>query len=301
LRQIGTLPKGIDPKVLVDHLLTLGIKTRIDERPDGAQIWIYNEDHVGKAGEELQGYLARPDDPRFQKAVDVAEVIRRREQERDKEFRKNYREVSDLWAYPGLRRRPLTMILVGICIVVFIMQQLPENTRDVEKILCFSTAYRDQAGQWHGNGLNEIVHGQAWRLITPIIMHGSVLHIFFNMWWLLDLGTLIEVRRGTLRLAVLILVSAIVSNFAQYLWMERADPGGPHLFFGMSGVIYALFGYVWMKGLYEPEQGMILHPNTVTIMLLWLVLCMTGAMGPIGNAAHFMGLVAGVAFAALRF
>ena len=36
---------------------------------------------------------------------------------------------------------------------------------------------------------------------------------------------------------------------------------------GISGVIYALFGYIWMKGLYEPEQGMILHPNTVTIML----------------------------------
>ena len=34
-----------------------------------------------------------------------------------------------------------------------------------------------------------------------------------------------------------------------------------------------------MKGLYEPEQGMIMHPNTVTIMLLWLVLCMTGVIG----------------------
>ena len=31
-----------------------------------------------------------------------------------------------------------------------------------------------------------------------------------------------------------------------------------------------------MKGQYEPEQGMILHPNTITTMLFWLVLCMTG-------------------------
>ena len=45
-----------------------------------------------------------------------------------------------------------------------------------------------------------------------------------------------------------------------------------------------------MKGLYQPEQGMILHPNTVKIMLVWLVLCMTGAIGPIANAAHFVGL-----------
>ena len=137
--------------------------------------------------------------------------------------------------------------------------------------------------------------------MTPIFMHVNILHIFFNMWWLVDLGTMIEIRRGTLRLALLILVSAVISNFGQYYWMERTDPGEPHLFEGMSGVVYALFGYIWMKGLYEPEQGMILHPNTITIMLLWLVLCMTGAIGPIANAAHFMGLVAGVALGALRF
>ena len=31
--------------------------------------------------------------------------------------------------------------------------------------------------------------------------------------------------------------------------------------------------------MYQPEQRMILHPNTVAIMLLWLVLCMTGVVG----------------------
>ena len=78
MRQIGTLPKGIDPKVFADYLLTLGIKTRVDERPDGWLLWIYNEDHVARAGEELQGLSDRPDDPRYQKAVDAAEAIRRR-------------------------------------------------------------------------------------------------------------------------------------------------------------------------------------------------------------------------------
>ena len=62
-----------------------------------------------------------------------------------------------------------------------------------------------------------------------------LLHIFFNMWWLTYLGTLIEVRRGTLRLAGLVLISAVVSNVGQYFWMERSDPGEPHLFAGMSG------------------------------------------------------------------
>ncbi len=79
--------------------------------------------------------------------------------------------------------------------------------------------------------------------------------------------------------------------------MERIDPGEPHLFGGISGVICALFGYIWMKGLYEPEQGMILHPNNVTFMLLWLVLCMTGVDGARSPMPRtFVGLLVGVAF-----
>ena len=54
----------------------------------------------GRASKEIEEYRTRPDDPRYQQAVDSAAAIRRRELERNKEFRKNYREVSDLWAYP---------------------------------------------------------------------------------------------------------------------------------------------------------------------------------------------------------
>jgi GlpG protein len=301
LRQIGTLPKGIDPKIFADYLLTLGIKTRVDERPDGSHLWIYNEDHVGKAGEELQGYLTRPDDPRFKMAVDAAEAIRRREQERDKEYQKNYRAVSDLWAYPGLRRRPLTVILAGLCIAVFLMQESPATFPEIQSTLSISTAYRDQEGRVHVNGLKEIALGQVWRLVTPIFLHFGILHLLFNVWALNSFGTLIEVRRGTLRLAGLVLISAIVSNLGQYLYMERVDPGAPHFFGGISGVVCALFGYIWVKGVYEPEQGMILHPNSITMILLWLGLCMSGWVGDIANAAHVVGLLVGVAFGVVRY
>lgn len=64
----------------------------------------------------------------------------------------------------------------------------------------------------------------------------------------------------------------------------------------MSGVVYALFGYVWMKGRYQPHLGMGVRQQTVLVMLGWLVLCMTGWVGPIGNAAHVMGLIVGMAF-----
>jgi GlpG protein len=300
LRQIGTAPKRLDVTVLADYLLTLGMKTRVDEEADGWTVWIYNEDHFPRAREELQAFLNRPDDPRYQKAADEAEEIRRKQRDLDQQFRKNYREVSDLWSYPGLRRRPLTVILAAICVVVFLLQETPSRGARIESRLSFSTAYIDQQGHEHGTGLSDILHGEVWRLITPIFLHFGIMHLLFNVWALSSFGTMIEVRRGTMQLAALVLVSAVASNLGQYLYMERLDPGEPQLFGGISGVICALFGYIWMKGMYEPEQGMILHPNSVTVVLLWLALCMTGLLGSIANAAHVVGLVVGVAAGVLR-
>ena len=100
------MPKELDPKVFADHLLTLGMKTRINERPDGWTVWIYNEDHLERAREELRGYLAAPDDPRYRSAIDSAKTIRRHEQRLDQKYRKNFRDAADLWAYPGMRNGP---------------------------------------------------------------------------------------------------------------------------------------------------------------------------------------------------
>jgi GlpG protein len=299
LRQIGTLPKGLDPKAFADHLLTLGMKTRIDERPEGWDVWIYHEDHLAQARDELQRYLSHPDDPRYRVATEAAQAIRRNEQQLEKKFRKNYREVTDLWAAPGFRRRPLTSIMIALSVVVFLLQNSPTG-RSVQEQLLFTTFYADLRGEPHDNGLDPILRGEVWRLVTPIFMHVNLIHIFFNMWWLNALGTLIEVRRGTLRLAGLVLVAAVVSNLGEYFYDLRAH-GHAVPAEGMSGVVYALFGYIWIKGLYEPEQGMIMHPNNVNIMILWLFLCMTGVIGPVANAAHVMGLVVGVVFGVLRY
>jgi GlpG protein len=62
----------------------------------------------------------------------------------------------------------------------------------------------------------------------------------------------------------------------------------------MSGVLYGLFGYVWMKSRYEPTAELYIHPNTVVLMMLWLVICMLGLMGPIANWAHGIGLAVGI-------
>jgi GlpG protein len=300
LRQLGTMPKEVDPQVFADYLLTLGMKIKIDERPDGYSLWIYNEDHLGRARDELSGFLSKPDDPRYRSAVDAAKSIRREERALDQKYRKNFREASDLWGYPSLRRRPVTVSLVAICIVCFVLGQSRQNRLKVRDALRFSTEVVDSDGRDRNNGLKDIESGEIWRLLTPIFLHFSILHLLFNVMALSTLGTIIEIRRGSLRLAVMILLMAIASNIGEFVYEERVDPGGTQVFGGISGVVCGLFGYVWMKGLYEPEQGMILHPNSVTFGLLWIALCMTGMLGPIANAAHVVGLIVGVALGVFK-
>ncbi len=300
LRQIGTLPRNLDSQIFGDHLLALGMKARFDEQPDGWLVWIYNEDQLAGARAELEAYVRQPDDPRFGEGARTAEEVRRNEAKLEKVYRKNFREVTDLWAGLQLRRRPLTMALVIVSVVVFLLQQLSLGSVVVSSLM-FTTAHLDPGRGWLSNGLDPILAGEVWRLVTPIFLHFSIMHILFNIWAVIVEGTMIESCRGTFRLAVLVLVAAVLSNLGQHFYTAQADPGKFHLFGGLSGVVYALFGYLWMKGQYEPEQGMILHPNTITTMLFWLVLCMTGWVGSIANAAHVVGLVVGVAFGVLRF
>jgi GlpG protein len=298
LRQIGTIPRDLDPRRFLDHLTTLGMRMRVDERPDGWVIWVHNEDHLAQARRELDDYLKNPDDPRYRDARQSAEAVRREEQRRDREYRRNVRDMTGHWDGLNVRRRPLTIALMGISIAVY-LTGFTDFGGVIERALLFCTYWRDSTG-YHASGLDEILHGEVWRLVTPIFLHFTPFHILFNMWAMRDIGTLIEYRRGTKTLAILVLLSAVASNTGQFA-LKLALHQEPHPFGGMSGVLYALFGYVWMKGRHEPEQGMIPHPTTVKYMLFWLILCFTGKVGPIANGAHVVGLVVGVLLGLARF
>jgi GlpG protein len=87
----------------------------------------------------------------------------------------------------------------------------------------------------------------------------------------------------------LVLISSAVSNVAQYLSYGPA-------FGGLSGVGYALFGYVWMKSRYYPEARLRM-PRSVFWMFWGLfALCILGLLGPIANTAHIAGLIVGILY-----
>ena len=77
------------------------------------------------------------------------------------------------------------MILVAICVVVFLMQTVARrDSPSVESTLCFSTAYRDQEGRLHDNGLNDILTARCGGSSRRSFCTSASLHLFFNMWWL---------------------------------------------------------------------------------------------------------------------
>lgn len=135
--------------------------------------------------------------------------------------------------------------------------------------------------------------GQYYRLLSPIFLHFGLLHLVFNCLWLGILGARIELLEGSLHLLILVLITGVCSNMAQYYW------SGSIYFGGLSGVIYALLGYIWIKNKIAPYNYAPLPSGLMGFMVGWLVLCMTGileiAVGiGVANAAHLGGLIVGL-------
>jgi len=175
-----------------------------------------------------------------------------------------------------LKYSRLTATLITVSAIVALFSRLGQDFQVLQPL--FISEYR--------SGLPEILGGQLWRLITPIIIHFGVLHFVFNMMWLYDLGSVIEQRQGMGRMAILVIVAAVLSNLAQFFWSGPA-------FGGMSGVVYGLLTYVWVQGKFNPGAGIALHQNIAIMMLIWFVICWMGLVGNVANMAHTLGLVCG--------
>lgn len=174
----------------------------------------------------------------------------------------------------------LTYILIALCVVVALFTSMGTSYRFMQPLLIVDP---------RGDAWTEIWNTQPWRLFTPMFIHFGFLHLLFNMSWLKDLGSLIEWKKGSVFLGVLVMIMAGFSNLLQFYF------GHSPMFGGMSGVVYGLFGYVWMQGRYNRRFGYVMPQNTIIIMLVWFVVCLTGLLGNIANWAHAGGLIAGVA------
>ncbi len=287
MRQIGTIAEQKQAERFVHFLASQQIEAQVRPLQEtGYAVWVFDEERVATARQQLETFLATPDDARF----DVAQghqprVARRFLQHRTPADRAQYIHVrTSIFRRWGLSSIPVTCLFIGISVAVTLLAYVPALTPVLSKL--YFSAY-------FGTAFPEIRAGQVWRLVTPIFLHGGLLHLLFNILWLYQLGGQIEAYESSRSVAVMVLVFASICNTAQYI------VSGP-LFVGMSGVVYGLLGYIWMMRRFQVGTRYMLSEQTVTFMLLWLGLCLIGIIPHVANTEHVVGLLLGVVWGFVR-
>jgi rhomboid protease GluP len=199
--------------------------------------------------------------------------------------------------YPGTREPPpappaqvvvkqpaarpiVTYSLIGLTAVVFLLQmgsqQLLQN--DYPAML--------------GEKVNElVVAGQLWRLFTPMLLHGSILHIAFNMYALYAIGPQLERFYGHGRYLLLYLLGGFAGNVASFIF-------SPYPSLGSSTAIFGLLG---AEGVFLYQNKALFGRNAqralINIILIAVANLAIGLSPGIDNWGHVGGLVAGTSFA----
>ena len=288
MRAIGQLPDETSAKLFGDYLVVEGVPNNIESGDHGLwAVWVHEDDQLARALELLEEFRRNPVDPKYRRVAPTARELREKEEQAQEAWSKRVHDRSTITRTWSGHVGWLTATLAALCVAVAAAKYLQGEDNPIVRSLYITELLRDGDAYRYVRGLPEIHHGQLWRLITPIFLHFGLGHILFNMLWLLDLGGKIEAREGAGRLAIMIGVMAAVSNLGQYGW------AGPD-FGGMSGVVYGLFGYVWLRGKFDPHYGLVLDPVSVVLMMVWFFACMTGFVGPIANVAHAGGLGVGL-------
>ncbi len=297
MREIGKLPTEAEARVFSDHLVALGMRTRVDARPDGHAVWVYHDDHVPQARREFEEFQREPQAERYRESSAAARERRLAEERADRAYRKNHVDLRTSRSYGNpiavsIRTGPVTSALIAISIVVYLMMNGGPRFSEVTLLLVFSPPVLTPDGIAFA-GIEPILSGQVWRLLTPIFLHFGVMHILFNLVNLYVIGRLVEARRGSGFMLAFVAITGVASNIGEYV-LETQILHRLGLFGGMSGVVYALFGYIWVRGVVDPTQGFRLAPISVQIMVLWLVLGVVGYIPHIANGAHVVGLLLGM-------
>jgi GlpG protein len=293
MRHIGSIPDETDATRFGDYLLSAGMKNHVEEGSSGWAIWVEEDDLLERAKVELESFRANPTDPKYDGASRKAEKIRRDEEKKQERRQQLFRDVRTSWSTPKQWAQPVTMALILLSLLAAAATAIGRNVMGpgANALRIQSVEPVDEQRVMIPHGLPDVRRGQVWRLITPIFLHMGVLHLVFNMFWLRDLGAQIEMGRGSLFMGFLVISSAVISNLAQFYWEDSP------LFGGMSGVVYALFGYVWIKGRFEPQLGLGVSKQTAMFMIGWMIFCMIVPGMHVANAAHVVGFLVGVVVA----
>ena len=127
---------------------------------------------------------------------------------------------------------------------------------------------------------------EPWRLVMAVFLHGSLMHIVFNMWVLMDIGPQLEELYGSARFTFIYVATGIVGYLLSSFLSNRPSMGGSGALLGLIGVLLAI-----TTG--RRSAGMQMLRSQVIRWLIYLAIWGFLARGLVDNYAHFGGFVAG--------
>ncbi len=174
----------------------------------------------------------------------------------------------------------VTYTILGITVVVYLLQLLSQFIFGYDLVVSLGAKANDA-----------IRAGQLWRFFTPMLLHGSILHIGFNMYALNAFGADLERRYGHGRFLLLYILSGFAGTVFSFLFTSAYSVGA-------SG---AIFGLIGAEGIFLVQNRKLLGSrvraalnNVIFVVAINLFL---GLQPGIDNWGHVGGLMGGLIFA----
>lgn len=252
-------------QAFVDYMATQGVILTIQQHHQ-SDVWLADETQAERVHAELARFMENHGDPRYLAASWQSGHTGSGLRYRRFPFIATLRE----------RAGPVTWLIMAACILVFIVMNIVGD----QTVMVWLAWPFDPSLQF-----------DVWRYFTHAFMHFSLMHILFNLLWWWYLGGAVEKRLGSGKLIVITVISALLSGYVQHKF------SGPW-FGGLSGVVYALMGYVWLRGERDPQSGIYLQRGLIIFALIWIVAGWFDLFGmSMANGAHIAGLAVGLAMA----
>lgn len=193
------------------------------------------------------------------------------------------------------RRYSAVYVLMAITVVAFVLDQMSGGQ--------VAEATKTQS-------YLVLVENQWWRLVTPIVAHGNLLHLAFNMYALYIVGPILEDAQGTAKFLVIYFVSAIAASTASIalpvfltpqVLLPVRDVSGALIYpggsIGASGAIFGLFGAMALLLFRRRDRAIFRSQLTQILVLIAINLVYGFFVRGIDNKAHIGGLIAGAVIA----
>lgn len=300
MRQIGPPLPASQASTLADVLLAEGIKTHLGGTPNGMEVWVIDEDRLNRARELLATFLADPEASRHAEARNKAKQLRTEENKTEREYERLQHRIEKRMTRTARDQVTLFLVVVSVAVSLFSISLVNRQDSNLDE------GAPEQVVRWlsfanptaHiGKPEAQIPWMEPWRMVTPIFLHFGVMHLVFNMLMLISMGSRVERAIGPYRYAALVLALAIFSNLAQGLMVPH------HNFGGMSGVVYGIFGFIWVQMSRAPSRGLAVDGLTSFIMMAWFFAGFSSQfnMGgaAVANHAHAGGLLMGLLIGAV--